>query len=501
LKVFLGNAPWNKKGYYGVRAGSRWPHFEEEHLEYVPFPFFLAYATAVLEEDGFEVLLVDAVPEKLCEDDFIKRIEDFGPDLVVLEVSTISIETDLALVEKLRDKFGSSARIALCGLHEFMYYPEFLDEHDYVDFVLVGEYEYTLRELARALDAGKKEFSGIKGLIWRDSGGKAVSNPRREPIKNLEELPWPARHFLPMYDYHDEPGSIPRPSVQIWASRGCPFKCIFCAWPQIMYGENRWRPRSITDTVDEMEWLVAEWGFASVYFDDDTFNINRRRTIEFADEVRRRNIGVPWAIMARADLIDREVLTALARAGLVSLKYGVESASQELLNACGKKLRIERVKEAVRMTHEMGIKMHLTFMFGLPGETFETARDTIDLALELAPDSVQFTITTPFPGSRFYYQMEKEGKILTKDFSKYDGFRSAVIKTDNLTPSELEQIVCEANEIWNTFWWQRKFPDERSASQKVLDLVKHPARIPGAIERLIKPWTYQHRKRLERLGK
>lgn len=499
MKVFLGNAPWKKTGYYGVRAGSRWPHFEEEHLEYVPFPFFLAYATSVLEEDGFDVLLVDAVPEKLSEEEFVKRIENFGPDLVLLEVSTISIDVDLAIVKKIREKLGKSVKIALAGLHEFMYYPEFLDEQKDVDFVLIGEYEYILRDLVRALDKREKDFSSIKGLIWRDSFGKAHSNGRREPIKDLDELPWPARHFLPMYEYHDEPGSIPRPSVQMWSSRGCPFKCVFCAWPQIMYGENKWRARSISDTVDEMEWLVKEWGFASVYFDDDTFNINRKRTIEFAEEVRRRNLKVPWAIMARADLMDREVLVALQRAGLASLKYGVESASQRLLDNCGKKLRIERVKEAVKMTHELGIKMHLTFMFGLPGETMETARETIALALELAPDSVQFTITTPFPGSKFYYQMEQEGKILTKDFSKYDGFRSAVIRTDNLTPEQLMDIVREANEIWNTFWWQRKFPDNRTVSQKVIDLVKNPKRIPGAVERLLKPWTYKPKERLERL--
>lgn len=485
MKVFLGNAPWTKPGFYGVRAGSRWPHFEEEHLEYMPFPFFLAYAAAVLEEAGQEVLLVDGIAEHIDDDQFIRRIEQFGPDLIVLEVSTQTIEADLRLAARLRKLFGKDFKLAFAGLHQFMYEEAFLAGHADLDFILVGEYEYTLRELVRRLEQGA-DFDGCLGLIHREKSGGVKANGRRPLIANLDELPWPARHFLPMENYHDEPGNIPRPSVQMWGSRGCPFGCIFCAWPQIMYGDHSYRKRDTIDTVDEMEWLVNERGFQSVYFDDDTFNIGKKRTLRFAEEVKARRLHVPWAIMARGDRMDREILESLAEAGLFAVKYGVESADQGLLDQCSKGLNIEKVKNAVAITHELGIKMHLTFMFGLPGETKDTARKTIDLALEMAPESVQFTISTPFPGSRYYDILKEEGKLLSDDFTKYDGFRSAVIRTDALGASELEEICREANDVWNTFWWNRKHPDERTTAGKIRDLIREPGRIPQSVGGLVK---------------
>ena len=137
MKVFLGNSPWAKKGYYGIRAGSRWPHFEEEHHEYMPFPFFLAYAAAVLEEYDFDVLLVDGIAEGISESEFVSKITSFGPDLILLEVSTISIEVDLALLRKLRKSAGKDTKIAVCGLHAYMYEPSFLKENHTVDFIQI----------------------------------------------------------------------------------------------------------------------------------------------------------------------------------------------------------------------------------------------------------------------------------------------------------------------------------------------------------------------------
>jgi radical SAM superfamily enzyme YgiQ (UPF0313 family) len=483
VRVFLGNGPWAKSGFYGVRAGSRWPHFEEQQLEYMPFPFFLAYAAALLEREGFEVLLIDACAEAIDLPAFTKRVADFQPDLMLLEVSTISIDTDLATARALREAVPGAA-LAFAGLHAFMYDPAWLTEHPEVDCVFIGEYETTLLELARRLTE-KSGLRGCAGLLWRDNGA-VVDEGRRPLLDDLDRLPWPARHFLPMNNYHDEPGSIPRPSVQMWASRGCPFGCVFCAWPQIMYNSRRYRMRSVRDTVDEMEWLVREWGFASVYFDDDTFNIKKDRTVAFAREVRQRRLGVPWAIMARADLMDRETLEELKASGLYALKYGVESSEPALLGQMDKGLDIGQVREAIRVTHELGIKMHLTFLFGMPGETKETARRTIDLALEADAESVQFTVATPFPGSRYYHELERAGRLLSNDFEKYDGFRSAVIKTDSLDPKDLEAILAEANRRWQEHRLARLGPDTRGPVKKALDLAKQPSRIPDSLKRLLR---------------
>ncbi len=446
MRVFLGNAPWSAEGKYGVRAGSRWPHLEENHHQYLPFPFFLAYAAAVLEERDHEVLLVDGIAERLDDEGFYARLDSFGPDLALLEVSTPSIAKDQEHWRAIRRRSPAELKIALCGLHHPMQDPRWLEGHPEVDFVLIGEYEHTLRDLVQRL-ADVQQPEDVAGLIYR-AGGEVRDTGRRPPIATLDELPWPARHHLPMFDYCDEPGGIPRPSVQLWASRGCPYRCSFCAWPQIMYGGCKYRVRDIVDVIDETEWLVREWGFASVYYDDDTFNLGKQRMLSFCREFSRRQLNVPWAIMARVDQMDREVLEAMAGAGLAGLKYGVESADQQILDHSGKGLDLARVREVVHQTHALGIKTHLTFMLGLPGETLESARRTIDLALELDPESLQFTLATPFPGSALYRELEQTGRLSHTDFSRYDGFHSAVVSTEALSSGELEGLLEEANRRW-----------------------------------------------------
>ena len=449
MKVFLGNAPWRKEGFYGVRAGSRWPHFEREDSRYMPFPFQLAYAAAVLEKNGIEVLLVDGVAERMRDDEFLDRIRRFEPDLVLLEVSTISIDVDMRFVREMRCIIGSQGRIALCGLHAFMREPSFFNENPEVDFVLIGEYEFTLLELAKAIEAGG-DLSDVLGLIYRAEDGSVIANPPRSLVEDIDIFPWPARHFLPMESYYDDPWQcLPEPCVQMWASRGCPYNCIFCCWPQIMYGNNKYRMRDPAKVVDEMEWLVKEKGFNSVYFDDDTFNINKKLVLAICGEIKKRRLGVPWAIMARADTMDEEMLLALKEAGLVALKYGVESASQKIIDSIGKKLDLKKVVDAVKMTKELGIRTHLTFMFGLPGETKRTMKKTVKLALKLDPDSVQFSIATPFPGSRYFNMLDERGYILSRKWEDYDGYNTAVIRTEKLTALEMVEGRWRAVDAWN----------------------------------------------------
>ena len=468
MKVFMGNPPWSAEGMYGVRAGSRWPHFENAHHEYMPFPFFLAYSAAVLEQHDHEVLLVDAIAEKLSDEEYYQRISNFSPDVVLHEVSTPSVQTDERHWRKVREILGPDVKIALSGIHRLMQDPKWLNETPEVDFVFVGEYEYIFRETLDRLEAGKP-LDGIDGLIHRKDG-VPTWNGKRPLIKNIDDVPWPARHFLPMYDYRDEPGSIPRPSVQLWASRGCPYRCSFCAWPQIMYGGFKYRTRNVVDVIDETEWLVREWGFKSVYYDDDTFNIGKKRMLQFCREFNDRQIKVPWAIMARIDGMDSEVLEAMAGSGLHALKYGVESADQGIVDKCGKRLDVSKVRRVVNMTHSLGIKTHLTFMFGLPGETPESAKRTIDLALELMPESLQFTVATPFPGSKLYDQLLAEGKLRTTDYSQYDGFHTAVVSTDELDSKELEQILADANQRWTDRFAIRHFgPDDAGEQEAEAD--------------------------------
>ena len=443
-KVLLANLPWQRQGRWGVRAGSRWPHIKDKSEgNYLPFPFFLAYAASLLQKHNIEVSLIDAIAEQIPEDSFIQKILAMNFDYLVTETSIPSFYDDLNILKKISE---AGISIVLCGPNPEIYKPEFLKEHQFIDYVLYGEYEYTLLELIASLKKNK-DLSRINGLIYKDDN-KVVKNPARPPF-DINLLPWPYREGLPMEKYWDLPGNIPHPSAQMIASRGCPFGCNFCLWPQVIYQGNHYRIRNIDDVVNEMEYLVKEKKFESVYFDDDTFNIGKERMLKICQAIKERALqNTPWAIMARPDLMDKEILTEMKSAGLWAVKYGVESCSQSLIKNCQKKLNLEKTTHVINLTKDLGIKTHLTFCFGFLGETKETIQETIDYSLSLGPDSVQFSILTPFPGTRLFEELDRQGKILTRDWSKYDGHYNCVFKPDNLSPKDLEEAKRKAYRLW-----------------------------------------------------
>jgi len=451
-KVLLVNLPWERNNKPGVRAGSRWPHIKDRSEgNYLPFPFFLAYATSLLKEEGLGAKIIDAVALGLGEKDFLDMIRRERFKYLVAETSVPSFYADMDFLSKIKNEI-SDISIILCGANPLVYNEEFLKKYNFVDIVIYGEYEFTLLELISKLSQ-KKDISEVRGIIYKE-GEKAKKNLPRPP-GNLDRLPWPERNSLPMDKYWDLPGNIPYPSVQMLASRGCPFRCNFCLWPQIMYGGQNYRARDIKDVVDEMEFLVDYYGFKSIYFDDDTFNVGKGRMLEFCRLLKARGLHrIPWACMARADLMDEEILLNMKEAGLWAVKYGIEGASEEILKRCGKNLNLEKAIRMVKFTQKLGIKVHLTFTFGLEGETKETIKQTIKLALSLRPDSVQFSIITPFPGTRLFEELEKEGRIITKDWSLYDGHYSCVFRPDSLTPEELEAAKQYAYRVWADY--QRK---------------------------------------------
>lgn len=424
---------------------------ERADAPYMPFPFLMGYAAAVLQQDGVEVEVIDACAERIGPEEFQRRFEASAPDVVAAEISTPSFHGDMRCFQAMRDS-GYGGPILAAGIHKPLYEPSFLEKQPLVDGALVGEYELTLRDFLRA-DTRPRE--AIPGLIWRERGAGS-SAPRildggRKPSQlGLDEFPWPARELFPMDCYHDLPGGIPGPSVQMWASRGCSFTCNFCAWPQILYGDNAYRTRDPYLVADEMIAMV-EQGYSSVYFDDDTFNLGKGRTAAIAQAFTDKGIDFPWAFMGRADTCDPRQYEALAATGLQAVKYGVESADSARLRQIGKNLDVDRVRESVRAVQALGIKVHLTFMFGLQGETLDTMQRTLDLAYELDPDSAQFTVAVPFPGSRLHEELKESGRLEGLEFEDLDGYRTGVVSTDAL---EAEQIISFVHGIHRR--WERR---------------------------------------------
>ena len=482
VEVALVNLPWKRDDKWGVRAGSRWPHIKNKEEEtYLPFPFFLAYAASVLLEQGVSVRIIDAIAENMDYANFIKLIDEIEPRLIIAEVSTPSLENDLDILKKINRE---NTKIAVCGLDFNIRQPDFLRKNNFIDFVMVGEYEYTALDLFRHINNGDK-LKEVLGIIYKDNGNIKV-NSTRPLIEDLDKLPWPLREQLPMEQYMDAPGNIETPSVQMLASRGCPFQCIFCAWPQLMYNSNRYRMRKPEAIVDELEYLIKERKFKSVYFDDDTFNINKKNVLEICREIKQRRLEIPWAIMARADTMDEEILVKMKEAGLYAVKYGVESADQKLLDNAGKNMNLKQAERMIIFTKSLGIKTHLTFTFGLPGETQDTIKRTIDYALELNPATLQFSIMTPYPGTEYYNQLDAKGHIVSKDWSDYDGASKSVIRTEYLSPSDLEKAKDEAMKRWKKYRRARRSFIAMPFDKELKAAFKNNLKSRGLLSTLIK---------------
>lgn len=456
MKIFLANPPWYSKpenqipGWHGVRAGSRWPHIFPylhhneinnivlEHKNgYKPFPFWLATATAMLKRNpDFDVHLRDSIARAENYDAFYTAFRQLAPDVVLIETASATLEHDLALIRKLK-LIHAPVIVVLAGLHIELDSPEFLSAHDDIDYVLYGEYELSLVCLLEALQK-QGSLDAVPGLLYRGEKG-AISKNSFVVGKSVEDFPWPYRDPDVANAYNDTACGLPMPQLQIMATRGCPYGCIFCIWPQMFYRSGKYRKRPVQDVVNEIESNIRDGQYASFYLDDDTFNINGSYVIELANEIKRRGLDrYPWAAMGRADLIDKEQAVALSEAGLYSVKYGVESADQTVLNSSGKHISLEKVIRGINLTHEAGIKVHLTFTIGLPNDTHDTIRKTIDLACELPCESVQFSIATPYPGTSMYDIYKKQGWLVSDRWSDYVGSTHAVSKTESLTPDDLE---------------------------------------------------------------
>jgi radical SAM superfamily enzyme YgiQ (UPF0313 family) len=439
VKTFLVNLPWREGSRLGVRAGSRWPFTtkpqNDGRLRYVPFPFFLAYAAALLKKAGQDMFLLDAIAEGISASRVIDNIRAFGPDLLVTETSTPSLKNDLEILRCIRREVPH-CQIALAAVPGGAATRPLLEECDVCDYLLIGEYEETLLDLVRHLEEDPAALASVPGIAYRENGVVRV-NPRRRSIESLDALPWPYRETLPMDKYNDAFCHLPEPNAQMWASRGCPFTCAFCLWPQTIYGEHRYRKRNSEDVVNEMEFLVRKYGFKAVYFDDDIFNADRDHCLDICRVLRKRALDVPWAVMARADLMDEDVLRAMAGSGLYAVKYGIESANLAILDGINKNMDLDRSVRVIKMSQKLNVKVHLTFCLGLPGETAATLEETARFIENVMPVSTQFSYATPFPGTRYFELVKQSGYLLSDEGSDYDGAQKCVVRTQELGREDL----------------------------------------------------------------
>lgn len=426
-----------------------------EPPRYVTFPFFLAYTAALLERDGFRVSVIDAVPLNLVEEDFLRQAVEAKPDVILSEPNTAVINDALLLARKLKGRTG--AKIIFAGSHVTVFAKELLADHEAVDFVLNGEYEFSALNLCRALRA-ESALASVAGLTYRTAEGQVLINPPEPLINPLDQLPPPARHLFPCNSkpaisaYYD--GMFQHtPTAYMHTSRGCPYRCDFCVWVQVLYRGEPQRYFSPARIVDEMELLVKNYGVKEIYFDDDNFTSSKKHVRQLCAEIKSRRLSIAWSAMGDAIALSDELLECMADAGCIGLKFGLDSSNSTVLTAIKKPLNVQRLDKLVAKAAGLGIKTHMTVVFGLTGETRATIEATFEYACKLDIDSVQFSMATPCPGTDFYNNLAREGRIRQAVWEEYDGSNMSVIRYSDFSGEFLERFTTTAH----SRWLRRKF--------------------------------------------
>lgn len=415
MKVLLLNGPDDHKDTVMVRSGDRFPRriprkLFKETVVHV-YPIFLAYTASVLRENGITPLFLDAIIEDLTLEETVERIKGMSPDMLVVDTSTPTINIDLRTTERVKEGLGIPT--VLVDTHATTFHQQLINE-PYVDFIVRGEFEIAVGEIATYLRDGK-DPRGILGITF-NRDGQVVITPERPLLKDLDTLPYPDRELIPQSNYRQEL-TIREPYFQMLGGRGCPFRCSFCLWPHVMW-RHKVRLRRPDKVVDEIEFLQKKYGAREIYLYDDTVNVSIKRVEALCNAILERGIDISWTPTFRADSCSPEMYRLMRKAGCRNVVLGVETGSQWLLDeVIHKELTLDQVRNSVRWAREAGIAVHCTFMIGFPGETKETLKQTSEFIKEIEPDTVQVSLATPYPGTPLYEQV----KHLNRDWEDFDG--------------------------------------------------------------------------------
>jgi radical SAM superfamily enzyme YgiQ (UPF0313 family) len=365
---------------------------------------------AVLEKNGYLVKILDLPVLGFSENSLSTIIRQEKPDIVGVTAMTPTINSAVSIVEKVKE-CDSNITVVLGGAHATILPEETLKSVPEIDVIVRGEGEQTILELVKVLEKNPDGLNQVLGITCRERGS-VRSNPLGPPVSDLDTLPFPAFHLLPIGKYRLHPPFGRRtPVMPIITSRGCPYRCIFCS--KAVFGK-KYRSNSPTYIVNEVLFLMEKFGVKEIKFYDDVFTLDRKRIVTLCMQLKERGMDIPWSCETRVNLVESELLKMMKDAGCYMIEYGVESGNQGILNSLKKDSTLEKIIEAFKLTHEAGIETVAYFMLGSPQETSETIDETIEFAKKIDPDFVQFSTTTPYPGTELYSLAVEEGYVPKK---------------------------------------------------------------------------------------
>ena len=446
MKILFVDTPptldWSAESNF-TKGGRRFPALSVTGE--ITYSYLNLQAAAILRDAGHEVAYIDCQAESVSFEELVPKVAAHAADLVIMYVEQIKIHVDKALADAIRK--GNGAQVGLVGPFVTPVGTQVVKDTPSVSFALRGEYDESLLEVVQAMASGA-DWRMVEGLSVRHEDGRVEEVGTYRHVTDLDSLPFPAYDLVDFSRYHE---SVFRrkPAATMITSRGCPYQCIYCWFPQTIYG-HKWRYQSAERVVAEMEHLHREFGVKEIRVDDDILELNRDRVVQICRLLREKDMDLTWSPQCRPDRMDLELLQEMSAAGCSRILYGCESASQEILDKMKKNIKVEAIENATRWTKEAGIDVHNCFILGFPWDTHETVKRTIEYAYNLNAEFCQFGIATPLPGTRLMELVEEEGSLVSgDDWSRHDGFRKSAVSYEKngkggLTQGEIEEYATRA---------------------------------------------------------
>jgi len=392
-------------------------------------PLGLAYIASVLRQNH-EVKIIDSNILNYTIGDVEEELRSFNPDVVGITSVTPSIYEAYKVAETAK-KVREDCTVVLGGPHATFMPRETMEECKYIDIIVRGEGEETTRELIENIEKGAP-LNEVKGITFREKNGIIDTEPRLF-IKNIDNIPFPSRDLLPMHLYKFNGVKY----TTMLTSRGCPFKCSFCSSSRLFGGY--WRGRSPENVLEEMKTVYEEYGIRNIEFMDDTFTLNQERAEKICDEIIKQGWDISWGASSRVDTLSKKLVEKMKKAGCWIIFLGIESGSQKILDAIGKRITLEQVKKAVKILKDAGIQVLGSFIIGFLQDTTETIKETIKFAKSLNLNYAEFSILTPYPGTPIFDYAKKNNMLLTENWSKYTAIEP-IVKIEGASEKEIKAL-------------------------------------------------------------
>ena len=449
----------NPPSYEGFDGGAGSRYQAKREVRSFWYPTWLAQVAALIPDSK----LIDAPARNLLLPDILHHAKDF--ELLIIYASAPTYASDVNVAEEFK-KANPNLMIGLVGAHVATVPEESIKASPVLDFVARHEFDFTIKDVAEG-----KPFAEVDGITWRKDG-EVIHNKDRELIHDMDSLP----SVIPVYardlvveDYYI--GYLKHPYVSFYTGRGCRSKCSYCLWPQTI-GGRIYRTRSAAQVAKDVAQAVEMMPqVKEVFFDDDTFTDDLPRAEEIAKLLGPilTPKGITWSVNAKAN-VPYQTLKVMKDNGLRQLLVGYESGVQQILNNIRKGTRLDIMRRFAADCHELGITVHGTFILGLPGETKETIRQTIDFAKEINPHSLQVSLAAPYPGTELYAQAVANGWYDQTALVEGHGAQNAVLEYPDLSskeifdalegfykefylrPSKIVEMVAEMLTSWDMFW-------------------------------------------------